>query len=164
MLVELRIKNFAIINDISIEFTRGLNILSGETGAGKSIIVDALSIALGARADQEIIRTGQDLATIEAFFDVTHNETLKNTLMQYNFVANEQEHLLIIRRVISKNGKNKIYINGHSSTRILLAKITSELVQMSSQHEHQSLLNTEKQLFFIDEYCQNKKLPSKNVT
>jgi DNA repair protein RecN (Recombination protein N) len=145
MLKELRIKNLAIIDDLSVSFADGLNVLTGETGAGKSIIVDSLSLCLGSRAQSDLIRSGEREAVVQAYFE--------------GFASDELSHMgidvsddLILRRSISATGKSRAFINDTMVNLHTLTELASSLVDIHGQHEHQSLLSTEKHRYFIDSY------------
>ena len=145
MLKELRIKNLAIIDDLAIRFESGLNVLTGETGAGKSIIVDALSLALGERAQTDMIKTGKDEASVEAFFEISEHPMLKE-------IGIISEDGIILRRTLSSAGKSRAYINGSIVNIQNLSDIGRSLVDMHGQHEHQSLLSTDNQRTLLDFY------------
>ncbi len=145
MLLELLIKNLAIIDNLSITFKPGLNVLTGETGAGKSIIVDALSLALGERATSEILKQGSQEGSVQALFDT------QDIKLPDDFPACE-DNSLIIRRVISTSGKSRAYINDNIVNLSTLQTLGSFLVDIHSQHEHQSLMNKEKQLEVLDSF------------
>ncbi len=147
MLKELSIKNFAIIDDLKIEFTEGLNLLTGETGSGKSIIIEALGVVLGGRTSKNLIRTGEDRAIIEALFFI--NDDIKLALSQLGY---EDTEMLIITREISKNYPSISRINGRPVTINILQSITSRLVDIFGQHEHQSLLNISNHIILIDSF------------
>lgn len=147
MLKELSIKNFAIIDDLKIEFTEGLNLLTGETGSGKSIIIEALGVVLGGRTSKDLIRTGEDRAIIEALFFI--NDDIKLILSQLGY---EDPEMLIITREISKNYPSISRINGRPVTINILQSITSRLVDIFGQHEHQSLLNISNHIILIDSF------------
>jgi DNA repair protein RecN (Recombination protein N) len=149
MLRELSIRNFAIIEDLQINFSTGLTILSGETGAGKSIIINAVNLLLGSRATPQLIRTGSDAAELEAFFEFHPKSSIVDTLESHGYDASEG---LLIRRIISKNEKSRIYINGRLATISLLNKITENLASISGQHAHQGLLKEENHLLIIDQF------------
>lgn len=146
MLKELSIKNFAIIDDIRIEFTKGLNLLTGETGSGKSIIIDALGVVLGGRSSKDLIRTGEDKAFIEALFFV--DKHLQKIIRDIGFDINEET--LIISKEISINYPSVSRINGRPVTLNMLSSITDKLVDIFGQHEHQSLLNVSNHQILID--------------
>lgn len=145
MLKDLRIKNFTIIDDLSIGFERGLNILTGETGAGKSIIVDALGLLLGGKASQDMIKTGRKEAYIEAFFDNTSHPLLKE-------LSIEDDAGIILRRTIAAQGKGKTYINDTAVSLQTLSLIGRGLIDIHGQHEHQGLLKKDSHMMLIDNY------------
>lgn len=149
MLKELSIRNFAIIDDLRIEFSQGLTIMSGETGAGKSIIVNAVQLLLGARAVNDMIRTGADAAELEALFVLSSNSPALKALENYGITYADG---LLIRRVISKSGNNKVYVNGRLGTLQMLAEIVDSLASVASQHSHQSLLSEDYQLDVLDNF------------
>ena len=149
MLTELSIKNFAIIDDLTIHFSDGLTILSGETGAGKSIIINAINLLLGSRATSKMIRTGADTAEIEALFHLPPASPVIALLADCEIESGEE---LLIRRIISKNDRHRIYINGRLSTMQLLNQVTENLAAISGQHEHQQLLNTARHLTILDQF------------
>jgi len=149
MLSDLSIKNFAIIDELHVSFGEGLNVISGETGAGKSIIIGAVSLLLGDRATAEMIRTQADSATVEALFDTTQNNVLREKIASMGFTAGDE---LIIRRVISRTGKNKALINGQMATLANLSAISESLINICGQHEHQLILNAENHVDILDEF------------
>ena len=149
MLNELSIKNFAIIDELQVSFGEGLNVISGETGAGKSIIIGAVSLLLGDRATTEMIRTQADTATVEAFFDIASNKPLQEKVAEMGFSAGDE---LVIRRVISHTGKNKAFINGQMATLANLAAVSELLINICGQHEHQVILNNENHIDILDEF------------
>ena len=150
MLLGLNLKNFAIIDDLSINFGKGLNIITGETGAGKSIIVDAINIILGDRATADIIKSGKEEAQIEALFDTGKIMALKAKLDSFGFETKGDE--LLIKRVISRKGRGRVFINGSMSTFLILGQITEGIIDIFSQHEHQTLLKEDKHLDVLDEF------------
>ncbi|MBI4825705.1 MAG: DNA repair protein RecN [Nitrospirae bacterium] len=150
MLRELRIKNLAIIEDATAEFGAGLNVLTGETGAGKSIIISALSLALGERATSTIIRSGEKEGTVQAFFDIkpgAFNRSFETFLRDSGVEADEG---IILTRNISSAGKSKAYINDSMINLQTLSDASSALIDIHGQFEHQSLLAAEKQLELLD--------------
>lgn len=149
MLRDLSIKNFAIIDELHVTFGEGLNVISGETGAGKSIIIGAVSLLLGDRATAEMIRTSADSATVEALFDAAGNHILREKITSMGFTAGDE---LIIRRVISRTGKNKALINGQMATLTNLSAISESLINICGQHEHQLILNAENHVDILDEF------------
>ena len=153
MLKELSIKNFAIIDQLRVEFRPGLNVFTGETGAGKSIVVDALNLALGERASGELIRTGSDEAVVEAAFELNGaGARAVRAVLAEQGIAAEQGEDLIVRRVISSSGKNKVYINGSLANLATLASLGRHLADIHGQHEHQSLLALDQQMDMLDAF------------
>ncbi len=150
MLVELRLKNFAIIDDISINFGDNLNIITGETGTGKSLIVDAINIILGDRFTAEQVKSGDKQASVEALFEVPGDSGVGERLERFGIGEGEGE--LIVKRVFNPGGKNRIYINGSIVTLGTLSEVTDGLVNMFGQHEHQSLLKKNNYLSYIDAF------------
>ncbi len=150
MLLGLTLKNFTIIEDLSVSLSSGLNIITGETGAGKSIIVDAINIILGDKAPAENIKTGKEEAHIEALFDISKDETIKERLATSGFDIKSGE--LLIKRIIYRNSRSRVFINGSLSTLTLLSTITQGLVDIFSQHEHQSLLREDNHLKIVDDF------------
>ncbi len=153
MLKELNIKNFAIIDQLRVEFTPGLNAFTGETGAGKSIVVDALNLALGERANADLIRTGCQEAVVEADFELD-SRSLKDVsaLLAEQGIELQANEDLIVRRVLSSSGKNKVYINGSLANLTALAALGAVLADIHGQHEHQSLLAIERQMEMLDSF------------
>lgn len=149
MLQELSIKNFTIIDDINISFSQGLTILSGETGAGKSIIINAVNLLLGSRATASLIRTGCDTAELEAVFQIDRSSKVSGIMRENGF---EPEEGLLIRRVISNKNRHRIYINGRLATSVQLNSITENLASISGQHAHQGLLKEDQHLLILDMY------------
>jgi len=149
MLRSLYIKDYALIESIKIEFGNGLNIITGETGAGKSILIDAMNLLLGERASIDIVRKGASKSIVEAEFDVTKNNKVKN-LLKENEIEFADE--LIIRREISLKGSNRCFINDTPVTLNLLKETGYFLVDLHGQHEHQSLLRVETHIDFLDEF------------
>lgn len=150
MLTRLRIQNFAIIDEVEIEFGEGLNIISGETGAGKSILMDALVLILGGRASADLIRQGAEEATVEALFETGANSNLQSTLEQFGIPDEQGE--LIIRRIVHRSGKNRIFVNGAMANMATLQSLTAALVDLCSQHDQQLLARPEEQLLWIDRF------------
>lgn len=146
MLVSLHIKNIALIEECSIEFTKGVNVLSGETGAGKSIVIDSLSFVLGGRADKSLIRYGSLQASVEGVFQVS--DELFPLMEELGL---EADNTLIIKRTMTET-RNDIRVNGNVFNLSMLKKLTSALVDILGQHEHQSLLKVSSHLAIIDRY------------
>ena len=149
MLQEIRITNFAIIENLAIEFHAGLNVLTGETGAGKSIIIDALNLILGGRADTDTIRSGASTATVEACLKLDDPTTLAMIADLGIEVENGQ---VIIKRIISNSDKNRTYLNNSNLTVAALSKIGDRLIDIHGQHDHQSLLHPETHIDLLDHY------------
>jgi len=149
MLRDLSITNFAIIDELRVSFEEGLNIISGETGAGKSILIGAVSLLLGDRAAADMIRTQTDTATVEALFDIQGNPALQEKLAHMGFADGDD---LVIRRVISRSGKNKAQINGQMATLANLAAISESLINICGQHEHQVILFSENHIDILDAF------------
>jgi len=153
MLRELRIKNLAIIDDVTAEFGEGLNVLTGETGAGKSIIIGALCLALGERASGELIRSGEKEAVIEAFFDIPQKPSSRPALRILQDMGIDIEEGLIMKRIISAQGKSRAYINSSMVNLQTLSDASRSIIDVHGQYEHQSLLLTDNQLEVLDSYC-----------
>ncbi len=149
MLLELRIKNFAIIERLDLTFGPGLNIFTGETGAGKSIIMDAIAIVLGDRATNDLVRTSADEAQVEARFDVSGADGIAGVIEAAGIDSTDT---LVIKRVVQKAGRNKIYINGSLATLVTLTEIGRLLIDIYSQSEHQSLTRPEEHIELLDSF------------
>ncbi|WP_427339213.1 DNA repair protein RecN [Caloranaerobacter sp. DY30410] len=149
MLLELNISNFIIIEKMKITLDKGFNIITGETGSGKSIVIDALNILLGGRASKDYIRTGCNKAFIEGLFYLEKLESIKNVLDEYG-IEFEQDNMLLISREIFSSGKSISRINGRVVTLSMLNKLTKKLVDLHGQHEHQSLLSVENHIELLD--------------
>ena len=153
MLLELHIENFAIIDKLHIEFSRGLNVLTGETGAGKSIIIDALGLTLGSKASSEMLRSGTEKAVVEALIDVHGNELAMAKALELGFINSvEEARELIIRREIFRNGKSRALINGNLATTGMLAELGEYLIDIHGQHQHQTLLKPSTHIDFLDAF------------
>src|SRR5689334_3382294 len=150
MLRELRIRNFAVIDEVVLELKPGLNIITGETGAGKTIILDALGLIAGQRGSTDVIRNREDEASVEALFD-SLPELVSEKLSSAGFDADEE---IVIKRIVSRSGKNRIYLNGSLAPRAVLAEIGASLVQIYGQHEHQTLLQPESHLSLLDGFAE----------
>lgn len=154
MIHHLYIKDFAVIDQLDLSFGSGLNLLTGETGSGKSIIVDAIGIALGERADSDTVRGGCDKALVEVVLDASDSsEPIR--IMEEAGISTDDEQI-IISREISKNGKSQCRINGRPATVSLLKSITDRLVDTHGQHEHQFLLKPEHHMPVLDAWCGSK--------
>ncbi len=148
MLQELSIRQFAIIDDIRISFKDGLTILSGETGAGKSIIINAVNLILGSRASEKMIRTGAETAEVEALFRVAPDSLVAQSMEIHGFSVSDG---LLIRRIVSRNDRHRVYINDRLSTMQVLKTLTQHMASISGQHAHQGLLKEDQQLQILDQ-------------
>jgi DNA repair protein RecN (Recombination protein N) len=151
MLTELRIKNFAIIESLSLPLAAGFNVLSGETGAGKSIIVDALGLLLGERANSDMIRTGTDKATVEGTFEIGRDATVATMLDERGIEVDEG--IVVLKREISSSGRGRAWINGGSVTAAVLADVGRLLVNLHGQHEAQTLIDQDSQRRILDAFA-----------
>ena len=149
MLTDLIIKNFAIIENLHVTFGAGFNVLTGETGAGKSIIIDAVNLLLGGRARGEVIRTGEEDASVEAIFDLAEDHPIGTKLIAAG-LDNDGE--LLVRRIVARSGKNRVFVNGSPVSLTQLRELTSGLVNIYGQHEHQTLQRTETHLKLLDRF------------
>jgi len=150
MLRHLHIRNFAVVEELEIEFGAGMTVFTGETGAGKSILVDALGLVLGDRADAAVIRGGADRSEISAAFDPADAAPVERLLAEQDLAAGAGE--LILRRVIGRDGRSRAFINGSPVTAQILRDIGEGLVDIHGQHDHQSLLRRDAQRALLDEY------------
>lgn len=159
MLLEIKVHNFAIIENIQIQFKQGLNILSGETGAGKSVLLKSLGLLMGGKASAESIRTGAEQATIEGSFDVSKRKDLREKLNEFGIEC--EDDILIVRRVISQGDKSRIYLNGHLNTLGVLREIVAPLIEvtghqaplieMTGQHENKNLTSKAYHMDMLDQ-------------
>ena len=148
MLISLQIKDYALIENIQVEFGKGLNIITGETGAGKSILIDAMGLLLGERASNEVIRKGASKSFVEGIFEVDGNKKVKQLLDENEI---EQRPELIVRREISAKGSNRCFLNDTPVTLNVIKDVGNLLVDLHGQHEHQSLLRSEMHIEMLDE-------------
>lgn len=153
MLTCLRVKNFAIIDELEVDFVHGMNVVTGETGAGKSILVRAMQLVLGARGTPEVVRTGAKQAEVEALFDLGEDEAMIARLVEAG-LASEEPRELLIRRVIAATGRSRAYINGRLTTASQLSLIARGIADISSQHQHHSLADASAHLGYLDAYAQ----------
>lgn len=149
MLTELSIRNFAIIDEMKISFTGGLNVITGETGAGKSIIIGAVGLLLGERASADMIRSFEESATVEALFDISEKDDLKKRIRQMGFHVGKE---LILKRIVTRTGKNRVYVDGQLATLGMLSAISESLINICGQHEHQVILNADNHIDILDEF------------
>lgn len=157
MLTKLNIKNIALIDSLSVDLSEGLNVLTGETGAGKSIIIDSLSLVLGERADREIIKYGTEKASVEAFFENIPQDAQK----KLEALGIEMQQELVLSREITVSGRNICRINGTLVNNSALREISSLIIDIHGQHEHQSLFNTASHIVLLDKYANNSALLKK---
>ena len=150
MLSQLTISNYAIVEQLDLELKSGMTVITGETGAGKSIMLDALALTLGDRADKDVIQPGQDKTEICASFDIKTNNQAQHWLKEQDYIADDE---CILRRVVTAEGRSKAYINGSPVTLNELKQLGEMLVDIHSQHEHQSLLKTSTHQRLLDDYC-----------
>lgn len=150
MISDLIIKNFAIIEHLHVSFGAGFNVLTGETGAGKSIVIDAVNLLLGGRARGEVIRTGAEEASVAAVFDLQGEETTRRLLIEAGLEDGKE---LLVRRIVSRSGKNRVFINGALVPLVQLRELTSRLVNIYGQHEHQNLQRVETHLELLDNFA-----------
>lgn len=150
MLLNLHVKNLALIDEIEIEFGPNLNILSGETGAGKSIVIGSINLALGAKANKELIRKGEEYALVELLFQVEHKEQ-QDALRAMDIFLEEDHTLLITRKIMDNRSVSKV--NGETVTGKQLKQLANLLIDIHGQHEHQSLLDGKKQLTILDGFA-----------
>lgn len=151
MLETLRIQNYALIDDLEVEFLDGFNVLTGETGAGKSIVVGALNLVLGGRASSEAVRNGADKAKVEALFRIDQpSRRLQSLLKEHDITIEDRE--LIVTRTVSSDGRSRATVCGSLVPISVLATIGDELVDLHGQHEHQSLLHADRQLDLLDAF------------
>lgn len=161
MLLELKVSNFAIIENLHVSFKEGLNIMSGETGAGKSVLLKSLSLLMGGKGSSDTIRTGATQATIEGSFDISSRPDIQKMLHDMGIEADE--HTLIVRRVLSSGDKSKVYLNGSLSTlnslrdivapMVELAGHSAPLIEMTGQHENRNLMSKHYHLDLLDQYA-----------
>ena len=152
MLTTLRIKNLAIVADLTLELQPGCNVLTGETGAGKSIVIGALNLVLGERADRTLIRSGSDSCSVEALFNVAKLKAPLKTFLEENGLEPCEENQLVLKRAFTSAGANRQFVNGSPTTLAALATIGEWLVDIHGPHDHQSLLHAPQQLAILDAF------------
>jgi DNA repair protein RecN (Recombination protein N) len=152
MLTTLRIKNLALVADLTLELQPGYNVITGETGAGKSILIGALNLALGERADRTSIRSGSDSCSVEAVFDVARLKAPLQAFLEENGLEPCEDHQLVLKRAFTGAGANRQFINGSPTTLNILATLGEWLVDIHGPHEHQSLLHPARQLAILDAF------------
>ena len=152
MLTTLRIKNLALVADLTLELQPGYNVITGETGAGKSILIGALNLALGERADRTLIRSGSDSCSVEAAFDIARLRAPLQSFLEENGLEPCADHQLLLKRSFTSAGTNRQFINGSPTTLNTLAALGEWLVDIHGPHEHQSLLHPARQLAILDAF------------
>ncbi|HLL48187.1 MAG TPA: AAA family ATPase, partial [Longimicrobiaceae bacterium] len=156
MLSELRIRNFALIDQLSVRLAPGLNVLTGETGAGKSIIVGALSLLLGERASADVVRAGSDRASVEGVFEVGGRDDIARLLDDRG--VEPEDGVVVLKREVAAEGRSRAWINGSPTTAGVLGELGRALVDLHGQHEHQTLLRREEQRAILDAYAGTEEL------
>lgn len=151
MLMQVTINDLITIHNLILEFSSGTTVITGETGTGKSILIDAIELALGARASESVVRPGQEKADISLCFDISQSPEAKAWLKQYDLDQDTQE--CIIRRTVNKDGRSRSYVNGMPTTLQPLRELSALLIDIHGQHEHQTLLKSEKQRDMLDEFA-----------
>ena len=154
MLLELNIANIALIESLRIEFAQGFNVLTGETGSGKSIVVDCMNLVLGGRADRDFVRTGAEKGSVQALFDIAKNSAAKAILSEMDIDC--EDGMVAVSREISRSGRNICRISGVIVPLNTLRRLTGTLLDIHGQHEHQSLLDPAKHIAFLDAYGDNR--------
>ena len=160
MLEHLHIKNVALITESEIDFEPGLNILSGETGAGKSMVIDSLNFALGERIGGNFVRKGEKSAVVEALFTVRDDTILKK--LEQNGIKLEEDGTVLLTRTMNQSGKTICRINGSTVTVSMMRECAEGLMDIHGQHSHQSLLNTARHIQILDRFC-GKKLEEEKI-
>lgn len=154
MLLELRIRNFAIIDEVNLSFSKGFNVITGETGAGKSIILNAVHLLMGDKAGEDLIRSSEEEASVEALFDISANQEVKEKVKEKSVRGNIPGEAAdcLVRRVISRSGRGKAFLNENLTTLGTLSEMGEKLLSIYGQHEHQSLQRVETHLDILDEF------------
>ena len=157
MLLQLSIHHLALINDMTIDFEPGMNVMTGETGAGKSIVVDAVNLVLGERADRDLITNGEMKARVEAVFDIADNEKVKSLLNELALTGDDD--VASISRELTSSGRNICRINGTIVPLQTLRQVSAQLLDIHGQHEHQLLLDSKNHIGYLDEYAADEIQP-----
>ncbi|WP_455219540.1 AAA family ATPase, partial [Kaarinaea lacus] len=155
MITQIQIRNFAIVDELELPLRNGMTVLTGETGAGKSILLDALDLALGGRADSGVIRHGSKRAEISVGFDVSNRAAIKQWLLDNEL---DEEDECLIRRTASTDGRSKGFINGSPVPMQSLRELGEQLVDIQGQHAHQSLLKRDMQREALDDFAGHQEL------
>ena len=161
MLESIKITNFALISNSSVSFSEGFNVLTGETGAGKSLIVDALLFLTGIRADKTFIKSGEDFSRVEGVFSIEQDNSQITEIL--SSIGLDNEGVIRISRQFNISGKNECRINGELVTLNIVKKISSLLIDIFSQNDNQLLLDTSNHLYIIDSMCEEKLSDSKTL-
>src|SRR5262249_35754420 len=156
MLLEIRVRNFAVIDAVTVSFQSGLNVLTGETGAGKSMLLDAILLIRGARAQTDVIRTDTDTATVEAVFEVPPHSPAAAVLDEAGLAVHQGQ--LVVRRELARSGRHRAFVNDSPVTVALLERLGDHLVEIHGQHEHQRLLEPARQLDLLDRFAETEDL------
>lgn len=156
MLTHIHIRNFAIIDELELELKSGMTALTGETGAGKSILLDAIGLVLGDKADSQTVRHGTDKAEITLTLDISETAHAQQWLNEHELLLDDEQ--CILRRVISKAGKSRAWINGTPATLALMRQLGEQMVEIHGQHEHQSLMKRDSQRQMLDDFAGNQSL------
>ena len=157
MLLQLSIHHLALIQDMTIDFAPGMNVMTGETGAGKSIVVDAVNLVLGERADRELIASGEAKARVEAVFDIADNGKVQQLLAELELTGDED--MVSISRELTSAGKNICRLNGTIVPLQTLRQVSAQLLDIHGQHEHQLLLDSRNHIGYLDEYASDEIRP-----
>jgi DNA repair protein RecN (Recombination protein N) len=160
MLLCLRVKNLAIIDALEVEFADGMNVVTGETGAGKSILVNALSLVMGARALPQVVRTGASEAEVEAQFDITDHPRVRERAAEMGVDAQDE---VVLRRVVQASGRTRAYVNGRLASAAQLGELARGLCDISSQHEHHTLVEPGSHVHFLDAFAELEPLRGQMV-
>ncbi|MBU4292748.1 MAG: DNA repair protein RecN [Actinobacteria bacterium] len=153
MLKELQVRNFAVIDDVTVKFGNGLNILTGETGAGKTLIIEAINLLIGERADSDLIRENEEKLIVQGYFDFSKNEKALNFLKDENILyENDSADDIVISREVNKLGKNRAFINGIFTQVSTLKNLGKNFLDLHGQHDHQSLLDEDTHIDIIDSF------------
>ncbi|MFC2159710.1 DNA repair protein RecN [Actinomycetota bacterium] len=153
MLRELQVKNFAIIDDVKISFKEGLNCLTGETGAGKTLIIEAINLLIGERADSDLIRENEEKLLVQGYFDLSNNRGARDFLLSHNILEDEDfKSDIVISRELNRTGKNKAFINGLYTQVGILKQLGNYFIDLHGQHEHQYLLDQKTHIDIIDNF------------
>lgn len=152
MLVQFTARNFVLIEELVLVLEPGFNVLTGETGAGKSLVVDALGLVLGARASGDVVRAGADEAEVQALFDISENERARTVLSSFGLGADAEQGELLLRRVVTPQGRSRAFINGRLATAGQLAELARALCDVASQHESVSLTDAATHLDYLDAF------------